>query len=74
MTTDVPRPHPSRCSPLRADYELIVRAHEDAVLAGHSTYRDPESGLSVLTVSAHLERGSCCESGCRHCPYLTTVD
>ncbi len=33
-------------------------------------YRDPSTGLSVLTVTAHLERGTCCDSGCRHCPYV----
>lgn len=28
-----------------------------------------ENGLMVLTSHFHLLRGSCCESGCRHCPY-----
>jgi hypothetical protein len=28
-----------------------------------------EEGLMVLTESYHLERGYCCGSGCRHCPY-----
>jgi len=23
----------------------------------------------VFTVAYHLKRGSCCGSGCRHCPY-----
>ena len=23
----------------------------------------------VFTAAYHLKRGSCCESGCRHCPY-----
>ncbi|MGD0054316.1 MAG: DUF5522 domain-containing protein [Acidimicrobiales bacterium] len=66
----VPRPHPSRCSPDRRDYGAIVIAHEVAVRAGEATYRDPATGLSVLTVATHLERGTCCDSGCRHCPYL----
>jgi hypothetical protein len=26
-------------------------------------------GLMVLTESYHLERGYCCGSGCRHCPF-----
>jgi hypothetical protein len=47
-----------------------VIAHEVAVRAGEATYRDPATGLSVLTVATHLERGTCCDSGCRHCPYL----
>jgi Family of unknown function (DUF5522) len=23
----------------------------------------------VFTAAYHLKRGSCCQSGCRHCPY-----
>lgn len=67
---DVPRPHPSRCDPSRPDYDAIITAHEEAVRRGATTYPDPTTGLLVLTVSAHLTRGACCASGCRHCPYL----
>jgi hypothetical protein len=28
-----------------------------------------ENGLLVFTAAHHLNRGSCCGSGCRHCPY-----
>jgi hypothetical protein len=28
-----------------------------------------ENGLMVFTEAYHLKRGSCCGSGCRHCPY-----
>jgi len=28
-----------------------------------------EDGKMVLTEQHHLKRGSCCDSGCRHCPY-----
>jgi hypothetical protein len=28
-----------------------------------------ENGLLVYTAAFHLERGHCCGSGCRHCPY-----
>jgi hypothetical protein len=28
-----------------------------------------EHGLLVYTAAYHLKRGSCCGSGCRHCPY-----
>jgi hypothetical protein len=27
----------------------------------------------VFTERYHLKRGSCCGSGCRHCPYRDTV-
>lgn len=28
-----------------------------------------ENGLLVYTAAYHLKRGTCCGSGCRHCPY-----
>lgn len=28
-----------------------------------------ENGLIVFTAAYHLKRGSCCNSGCRHCPF-----
>lgn len=28
-----------------------------------------ENGFYVFTKEYHLERGYCCKSGCRHCPY-----
>lgn len=70
MSPSVPRPHPSRCDPSRSDYAVIVALHERAVARDEPTYRDPSSGLIVQTVATHLARGSCCDSGCRHCPYV----
>lgn len=29
-----------------------------------------EQGFIVLTAKYHLQKGSCCGNGCRHCPYL----
>jgi len=28
-----------------------------------------EQGYIVLTEKYHLERGTCCGNGCKHCPY-----
>ena len=28
-----------------------------------------DNGYKVMTRKYHLERGYCCNSGCRHCPY-----
>ena len=67
---DVPLPHPSRLSPEDPRYDEIVAAHEAAVRSGELLYRDPATGLFVLSVIAHLERGLCCSQGCRHCPYV----
>lgn len=47
----------------------IVAAHDAAVSAGEAGYIDPVSGLFVLTAAYLAERGTCCDQGCRHCPY-----
>jgi len=65
-------PHPSRLDPQRIDFLVIMKAHDDAVAAGQRTYLDPGTGLIVQTRNTHLERGSCCDSGCRHCPWVAT--
>jgi len=45
------------------------KAHADAIRAGAPRYVDPETGLEVATELAHRERGWCCRSICRHCPW-----
>ena len=32
-------------------------------------YIDPDTGYRVFTEYSHKQRGWCCGSGCRHCPY-----
>lgn len=46
-----------------------MAAHAAAVAAGMPTYRDPITGNTVFTAVFLADRGYCCESGCRHCPY-----
>jgi hypothetical protein len=57
--------------PLR---DQILLRHGEAVVAGHPTYKDPASGLSVLTAAFLAGRGYCCKSGCRHCPFVGAVE
>jgi len=45
------------------------RAHDEAVARDEPTYTDPLTGYAVFTAEALLARGTCCGSGCRHCPY-----
>ena len=45
------------------------RAHDAAVKRGELGYLDPQLGLYVMTELYLKQRGHCCESGCRHCPY-----
>lgn len=65
-----PTPHPSRLPPDSAGFEAIIDAHAAAVAAQDDGYVDPVSGLFVFTSEFHRRRGHCCDSGCRHCPYL----
>ena len=64
------RPHPSRLDPRHPRYGEILAAHRAALDEGAPGYRDPDSGLLVLTAGYLSERGYCCDQGCRHCPYL----
>jgi hypothetical protein len=63
-------PHPSRLAvddPARAE---ILAAHARSLVAGDAGYADPVSGLFVFGAAFLAERGTCCDSGCRHCPYV----
>jgi hypothetical protein len=62
-------PLPTRLSPRHPQRAEIMRRHRLAVDAGVPAYRDPVSGLSVFTARFLADRGWCCSSGCRHCPY-----
>jgi Family of unknown function (DUF5522) len=52
------------------EWPAAVRAaHDEAVASGAPGYVDPETGYLVFTTRFLRERGHCCGSGCRHCPY-----
>ena len=63
-------PHPSRLAADAPGRAAILAAHRAAMAAGEPGYQDPVTGLFVFTASSHAERGTCCESDCRHCPYV----
>jgi hypothetical protein len=69
MPPDRLLPRPGRLDPGRPDYVAVLDAHHRAVVAGQAGYPDPASGLFVMTARALWERGTCCSTGCRHCPY-----
>ncbi|MGC6507764.1 MAG: DUF5522 domain-containing protein [Myxococcota bacterium] len=48
---------------------LIDRLHRTACMRNENGYIDPKSGFLVLTAKYLSNRGNCCGSGCRHCPY-----
>nr|XP_019831550.1 PREDICTED: uncharacterized protein C1orf53 homolog [Bos indicus] len=54
---------------LTAAERRIAELHAAACAAGQLNYVDPATGYVVFTQLAHLQRGQCCGSACRHCPY-----
>jgi hypothetical protein len=66
-------PHPTRLSPEHPRRAEILGAHAEALANGKPGYLDPDTGLFVLTAGFLAERGTCCERGCRHCPYVDGV-
>ncbi|CAK6442306.1 unnamed protein product [Pipistrellus nathusii] len=54
---------------LTAAERRIADLHAAACAAQQLTYVDPATGYLVLTRLAHEQRGRCCGSACRHCPY-----
>ena len=43
--------------------------HADACSRNLPSYADPVTGYDVFTADFLRQRGYCCGSGCRHCPY-----
>jgi hypothetical protein len=63
-------PHASRLDPADPQRDAIVAAHRAARERGDAGYADPATGLFVFTAAYLLDRGTCCDTGCRHCPYV----
>ena len=73
VTDELPRdrrlPLVHRLSPRHDAYARILAAHEAALRSGAPGYVDPVSGFLVFTAAELWARGTCCDTGCRHCPY-----
>lgn len=67
-------PHRRRLAPDHPGRERILAAHGAALRAGEPGYTDPATGLFVLTAGQLAARGTCCDQGCRHCPYVGGPD
>ena len=63
-------PAPDRLHPANPEYESIIDVHEWAMAAGLPLYPDPSTGLWAMTAQSLWDRGYCCDTGCRHCPYI----
>ena len=62
-------PHPDRLATNDPWRTAILTAHAAAIDAGEPGYLDPRTGLFVMTAAELNARDTCCEQGCRHCPY-----
>jgi hypothetical protein len=68
----LPTPHRvvgSTSSVALSEEELIKREHDRACAEGKAYYVDPKTKYRVMTRECHLQRGKCCGSLCRHCPF-----
>ena len=74
MRADPMTPHGARLSPTDAHYVAVMEAHARACASGAPGYLDPRTGLFTMTAAYHLQRGTCCDNGCRHCPYVGAED
>jgi hypothetical protein len=63
-------PLPRRYSERQRGYDEGMRRHADAIDRGAAAYLDPVTGLAVFTARFLADRNYCCDSGCRHCPYV----
>lgn len=55
--------------PTKAQQPYYQRQHDEAVCEGQQWYVDEKTGFLVFTEQYHRDRGHCCQSNCRHCPY-----
>lgn len=60
----------TRLSNKHPRFEEIMLRHRGAIDRGEPSYKDPASGLTVMTARFLADRGYCCLSGCRHCPFV----
>ena len=63
-------PHPDRLTEDHPAREAVLAAHRAALASGAPGYIDPVTGLWVMTAGYLADRGTCCNTLCRHCPYV----
>ena len=60
---------PAHSNQFSCHIQDIESLHDEACARSAFTYIDPTTSYTVFTRLAHLKRGTCCGSGCRHCPW-----
>lgn len=56
------------CCKIHKFVPMKEQRKEKKLVEGEDFYYTPE-GYKCFTEKHHLNRGYCCQSGCRHCPY-----
>ena len=69
-TRSFEEPAASRLALDDPDRAQILAAHKHAMESGSDGYVDPVTGLMAFTASYLAGQGTCCDSDCRHCPYV----
>ena len=69
-TRPLAEPHSARLAPDHLRRAEILTAHQRALDAGADGYTDPDTGYFVFSAAYLANRGTCCDTGCRHCPYV----
>ena len=59
-------------APSGMEHEQNGQRHAATTMAGQQPIAECylENGYVVFTEAYHLQRGNCCGSGCRHCPFV----
>ncbi len=68
---NIPLPDPERFPFSSPYFDEIILRHTAACIEGKDFYEDPATGYLVMTSFFLKERKTCCNTGCRHCPYLS---
>ena len=50
--------------------QVILEMHRASLTASEDGYVDPSTGYWVFNAKYLVDRGFCCQNGCRHCPYV----
>lgn len=57
------------CNPCLTHFEQLVNSNFANHPLQENIHYYMENGLVVFTELFHIQKGKCCGSGCRHCPY-----
>ncbi len=69
LRTDWQNPAPDRLHGGSSSFDSVMAEHDASIAAGADGYLDPRTRYFVFNAGYLKDRGTCCDSNCRHCPY-----